>query len=48
MNKTKDENSQLLRGVLAEFNDFQGSGDYPTILACLFSMLPRLEAIQIE
>lgn len=46
--KTKDQNSRLLQGQLAEFNDFEGSGDYSILLACLFAILPHLEAIQIE
>lgn len=45
---SRDQNSELLRNLLAEFNDFEGSGDYPTLLACLFAILPHLEDIQIK
>lgn len=48
LGKTKDQNYQLLQDQLAEFNDFERSGDYSTLLACLFAILPHLEAIQIE
>lgn len=46
--KSRDQNSLLLRNLLAEFNDFEGSGDYPTLFACLFAILPHLEDIQIK
>lgn len=48
VNKTKDQNSQLLHDLLADFNNFERSKDYPTILACVFARLPRLEFIQIK
>lgn len=48
VNKTKDQNSQLLHDLLADFNNFEKAKDYPTILACVFARLPRLEFIQIK